>query len=133
VILATGAAALFGLGLFATGRVADEVPVIWALVPARLVIVLAIALPLAVRRRLIVVRRAAPMIVAAGIAEVVGFGSYAVGARDSVAVAAVLSSQFAAVALIAGWFLFRERLSRVQLAGVALVIAGVAAVVVATA
>jgi multidrug transporter EmrE-like cation transporter len=38
----------------------------------------------------------------------------------------VLSSQFAALAGIAGYTLFGERLSRVRLAGVCTVIAGVA-------
>jgi hypothetical protein len=133
VILATGAAALFGLGLFATGRVGHQVPVVWALLPARLVVVLAVSVPLALRGRLTVSRRVVPLVVAAGFAEVIGFGAYAIGARDSVPIAAVLSSQFAAIALIAGWFLFRERISRIQMAGVALVIAGVAAVVLVTA
>ena len=47
-------------------------------------------------------------------------------ARHGIAVAAVLSSQFAALSGIAAYFLFRERLSRIQLAGVLTVIAGVA-------
>jgi drug/metabolite transporter (DMT)-like permease len=38
----------------------------------------------------------------------------------------VLSSQFASLSGLTAYFLFRERLSRVQLAGVCTVIAGVA-------
>ena len=48
------------------------------------------------------------------------------GARHNIAVAAVLSSQFAALAAVAAYFLFRERLSRVQLVGVVTIVAGVA-------
>jgi drug/metabolite transporter (DMT)-like permease len=67
-----------------------------------------------------------PFVVVSGIAEVVGFASYAVGSRDSVAVAAVLASQFAAIAGVAAYVLFRERLGRLQLAGVLTIVAGVA-------
>jgi multidrug transporter EmrE-like cation transporter len=41
-------------------------------------------------------------------------------------VAAVLASQFSAIAGIAAYFLFRERLTRVQLVGVGTIVAGVA-------
>jgi drug/metabolite transporter (DMT)-like permease len=60
------------------------------------------------------------------VAEVAGFASFALGARDGVAVAAVLASQFAAVAGVAAYVLFRERLTRVQLAGVVTIVVGVA-------
>jgi drug/metabolite transporter (DMT)-like permease len=133
VAFAAGAATLFGLGLFATGRVSAAIPVVWILVPARLIGTLGFALPLAVRGRLAIRGPAVPPIIVAGVAEVVGFGSFAIGARDSVAVSAVLVSQFATVALLLGWLLFRERLSRIQLAGVGTVIIGVAAVVLAQA
>ena len=56
-----------------------------------------------------------------------GFFSYTLGSRHGLAIAAVLSSQFAVVALAASYVLFGERLSRVQLAGVACVLVGVAA------
>ena len=49
--------------------------------------------------------------------------------RDTnVAVAAVLSSQFATLAAIGAYVLFGERLTRIQLYGVTSVIAGVALV-----
>jgi drug/metabolite transporter (DMT)-like permease len=126
--LATGAAILFGLGLFATGRVGDAVPLVWILVPARYIGVFGVALPLAASRRLPLERAAVPLILVAGIAEVVGFASFAVGARDAVAVAAVLVSQFATISLVLGFLLFRERVTRVQLWGIVLVIVGVAGV-----
>lgn len=126
--LATGAAILFGAGLFATGRVGDAVPLVWILVPARAIGVFGVALPLAARRRLPLERAAVPFILIAGIAEVVGFTSFAAGARDQVAIAAVLVSQFATVSLVLGYLLFRERVTRLQLVGIVLVIVGVASV-----
>jgi multidrug transporter EmrE-like cation transporter len=44
-----------------------------------------------------------------------------------VATAAVLSSQFAAIAAVSAWFLFGERLARVQVAGIAVIVLGVGA------
>jgi drug/metabolite transporter (DMT)-like permease len=71
-------------------------------------------------------RRAAPLVVAAGLCEVLGFVSFTLGARHGIAVAAVLASQFAAIAAVAAYVLFGERLARVQIAGVAAIVAGVA-------
>jgi drug/metabolite transporter (DMT)-like permease len=127
-LLATAAALLFGLGLFATGRVGDAVPLVWILVPARLIGVFGVALPLAVVRRLPLERAAVPLIIIAGIAEVAGFTSFALGAREAVAVAAVLVSQFATVSLVLSYLLFRERVTRLQLGGIVMVILGVAGV-----
>jgi multidrug transporter EmrE-like cation transporter len=64
-------------------------------------------------------------VLAAGVLEVLGFASFTVGARHSLPVAAVLSTQFAAMSAVAAYFLFRERLERAQLAGVVVVLAGV--------
>ena len=128
-LLAAGAATLVGLGLFATGRVGDAVPVVWILVPARLIGVFGIALPLAAVRRLPMSRPAVPFILIAGVMEVTGFTAFAIGARDSVAVSAVLVSQFATVSLVLSYLLFHERVTRLQLAGIVLVILGVTAVV----
>jgi drug/metabolite transporter (DMT)-like permease len=66
-----------------------------------------------------------PFVILVGVAEVAGTLTYAFGARDSTAIAAVLASQFAAIAAIAAYFLFGERLSRLQVAGVATIAIGV--------
>jgi len=50
---------------------------------------------------------------------------YVVAASQGVAVAAVLSSQFAAIAAVGGFLLFRERLQRLQLVGVVAIAVGV--------
>ncbi|MGZ4265400.1 MAG: EamA family transporter [Solirubrobacteraceae bacterium] len=126
VLLAVAAALVFGTSLYATGRAATTLPSTWVVLSARLIGTVALAAPLAVAGRLRVVRRAIPLVVVAGICEVLGFYSYTAGARHGIAVAAVLSSQFATIAAVAAYFLFRERLNRVQLAGVSSVIVGVA-------
>jgi len=126
IVLAVLAALSFGVGIFATGHISASLPVGWAVLPPRLVGVAAVTIPLAVSRRLKLSRAALPLVVFTGLAEVLGFVFYAFAARHSVAVAAVLGSQFAAVAAVTAFVLLRERLTRLQLAGVALILAGVA-------
>ncbi len=126
VLYAIAAALVFGTSLYATGRAAATLPSTWVVLSARLIGTLALALPLAVTGRLNVVRRAIPLVVVAGVCEVLGFYSYTAGARHGIAVAAVLASQFATIAAVVAYFLFKERLNRIQLAGVSSVIVGVA-------
>jgi drug/metabolite transporter (DMT)-like permease len=102
-------------------------PVIWAVLPARLIGVTAITAPLALTGRLHLTRPALPLVLAAGVAEVVGFTLYALGARDDVAISAVLASLFGAFAALLARVLFAERLAASQLLGVATIVAGVAA------
>ena len=130
--LAALAALSFGIGIFATGHLSASLPVGWVVLPPRLVGVVAVTIPLAMTRRLRLARSAIPLVVATGLAEVLGFVCYAVGARDSVAIAAVLGSQFAAVASVAAYVLFRERLTRLQLAGAVSIVVGVAALTAVT-
>jgi drug/metabolite transporter (DMT)-like permease len=127
-LLACGAALCFGVGLYATARVSEALPLVWALVPARVVGVVAVALPLVASRRLRITRAAVPLVIVSGLCEVAGFASYAIGARHGIAVAAVLASQFAAVAAVAAFLLFHERLTRLQVAGVTAIALGVAIV-----
>lgn len=128
VLFAIGAALWFGAGLYAAGRVSTEVPVGWILLPTRAMGVLFVALPLVMRSRLHVNRSALPFLVVAGIAEVVGVASYAIGARHGIAIAVVMASQYAAIATIAAYVLFRERLTPIQIGGVTAIAAGVAAI-----
>jgi drug/metabolite transporter (DMT)-like permease len=126
VVLYAGIAAVcFGASLYATGRAGAELPLAWVLLPFRLLGTVLVALPLALGGRLRLTRRAFPLVLAAGILEVLGFASFTVGARQDLAVAAVLSCQFAAISAVAGYLLFRERLERLQLFGVVTVLAGV--------
>jgi drug/metabolite transporter (DMT)-like permease len=68
-----------------------------------------------------------PLVVLAGVLEAVGTGVYVIAARTDIAVAAVLSSQFAAIVAVGGFLLFGERLQRVQVAGVAIIVVGITA------
>ena len=124
-IYALIAACAFGASIYATGRASAELPIAWAVAPPRVLGVVLIVVPLAATGRLRLTRLSAPLVATAGVAEVVGFASFALGARHGLAVAAVLASQFAAIAAVAAYFLFGERLSRLQLAGVATIVAGV--------
>jgi drug/metabolite transporter (DMT)-like permease len=126
VSLASVAAVSFGMSLYATGHISGVLSVPWVLLPARLIGVVCVAIPLALTRRLRLTRRAVPLVVAAGLAEVAGFVAYTLGARQDIAVAAVLASQFAALAGVAAYLLFHERLTRIQLGGVSIVVVGVA-------
>ena len=127
VLLASCAAVVFGLGLLAVGRLSGELPVAWSLLPARVVGVLVLTLPLLVLRRLHLNRAAAPFVATVGVAEIVGFTAFAFAARDSVAIASVLASQFATFAAVIAYVVYRERLGRLQILGVTLVVGGVTA------
>jgi drug/metabolite transporter (DMT)-like permease len=130
ILLSCGAALLFGVGLYAAGRVSTELPLSWILLPPRVVGVVVVALPLLLAGKLRFSREAAPYVIAAGVAEIIGLGSYTIGARHGIAISAVLGSQFAALSAIVAFFVFRERLARVQLVGVTAIIVGVAGLTV---
>ena len=123
----SAAAAIFGVGLFASGTAASLVPVAWVALTARLVGVAVITVPIALSGRLRLTRAALPLLVISGVGEIVGSMASAWGARESIAIVAVLGSQFAAIAAVAAFLLFGERLSRVQVIGVVLVVVGVTA------
>lgn len=124
-LLAGCAALSFGVGLYATARVGEDLGIAWAVLPPRVVGVVAIAVPLAIAGRWHMRRAALPYVVVAGICEVLGFASFAFGARHGLAVSAVLASQFAAIAAVVGYLVFRERLARIQVAGVVTIVVGV--------
>jgi len=132
-ILSVCAALIFGVGLVATGKAAGLVPVAWVAVAARLVGVVAVTIPLIARRRFTITRAALPLVLVAGIGEVFGSMLSAWGSRDSIAITAVLGSQFAAIAAVVAFILFGERLSRVQVVGVVLIVSGVTLLAAATA
>ena len=121
-----GAALAFGISLYGIGRLSGDLPAAWILLPARLAGVIAVALPLLAARRLTLTRPALPFVVASGLCEVLGFAYYTVGAQHGIAIAAVLSSQFAAIAAVGAYLIFSERLARHQVAGVAAILVGVA-------
>jgi drug/metabolite transporter (DMT)-like permease len=124
-LLVVPVAVLFGVTLYATGRAGTEAPLIWVLLPARVMGTVFIAAPLATRRKLKITRRTFPLVLIGGAGEVVGLICYIFAARHQLAVAAVLASQYAAITPVAAFFLFGERLRRHQVVGIVIVIAGV--------
>ena len=126
VALASTAALVFGVGLYAIGRVGADLSVAWAVLPPRLVGVVCVAAPLALAGRLRLTRAAAPLVVVGGLCEAAGFACIAAGSRDSIATTAVLSSQFAAIAALAAVLLFGEPLGRARTAGIVTIGAGIA-------
>lgn len=125
-LLAVLAALIFGVGLVASGKAAEIVPPIWVAIAVRFIGLFVVVLPLVLQRRLTLTRAALPLVVIAGIGEIIGSTLAAWGASDNIAIAAVLGSQFAAVAAVMAYFLFGERLSRTQVIGVVLIVGGVA-------
>src|SRR3954451_8705466 len=125
VTYACCSALCFGASLYATGRVGQSLPISWVILPTRLLGVVAVALPLLLRRRLVLTRVALPLVLACGVGEGVGFTAFALGARDSLAISAVISSQFAGLAAVAAFVLFGERLRRIQVVGVVGIALGV--------
>ena len=125
-VLAMAAALTFSVGLVLAGRLgAEGMPPAWVMLVSRTVGVTIIVLPLVLTRRFRLTRPAVPLVVLAGVLEVFGGAVYVVAASEGVAVAAVLSSQFAAIAAVGAFFLFRERLQRLQVLGVALIAVGI--------
>lgn len=124
--LSLGAAILFALNLFALARAGNQAPVVWTLWPARIVGTLAVAMPLAVRGRLVLPGRVWPYALGSGLAEVAGILAYAAGSRHGVAVPAVVGSQFGGLATLGGYVLLGERITRRQVAGLIVIATGVA-------
>ncbi len=132
VALATGGALAFGFSLFAIGHLSGELPISWVLLPPRLVGVAALTIPLVLARRLILTRGTTPLVIGMGFAEVVGFTCFAIGAQYQVAVTSVLASQFAPISAVMAYVLFKERLGRLQISGVVILVAAVTALSIAS-
>jgi drug/metabolite transporter (DMT)-like permease len=131
-IFATAASVSFGIGLFTAGTVSADLPIAWVLLPARLVGIIALAIPLAITGRLLLTRRTAPWLMVMSTTEVVGTASFAVGAAAHVGVTSVLASQFAPISAVMAYVLFREKLGRLQIAGVSILVVAVTALAFAS-
>jgi uncharacterized membrane protein len=125
-LYALAAAVVFSVGLVLGGKLgAAGVPPAWVIVASRTVGVMIIVLPLVLLGRFRITRPALPLVVLSGLLEAIGSAVYVIAASHGVAVAAVLSSQFAAFAAIGGFLLFGERLQRLQLVGVVVIAIGI--------
>jgi drug/metabolite transporter (DMT)-like permease len=126
-LLSVAAAGGFGASLFATAKASDALPLVWAVIPPRLVGVAVVALPSLWLRRVRIQAAAVPLVLLSGLCEVAGFASFSLGSRHGIAVSSVLASQFAAVAVLAAFVVFHERLRAVQVAGIMTILICVAA------
>ncbi len=125
-LFGTVGAIAFGFSIYGTAQAGLSLPIIIAIMPPRVAGVAFVFVPLALTGRLRMTRRAAPLVVITALGEVIGNAAYIVGARESIAIAAVLASQYAAVGAVAAFFLFRERLSLLQRSGVVAIAVSVA-------
>jgi drug/metabolite transporter (DMT)-like permease len=126
-LLASGSCVAIGVALYALSQSSAELGTAWTLVVLKGVGIVLLATVLFVRGMPSVPREAFHLIVPAGIADNIGFASFLAGtAAGSIAIPAVLGSQFSIVAALIGIVLFEERLARVQALGLAVIIIGVA-------
>ncbi|MDE3133641.1 MAG: EamA family transporter [Acidobacteriota bacterium] len=132
VTVALLAACCFGAGLYASGRASVLEQFGWVAAAPRVVGVILVALPLALRGQMRITRAAAPLVLVAACGEVGGFSLYWYAAHHALAVAAVLASLFAAFAVVGAAVLFGERMGRGQWLAVATIAAGVAALAAVT-
>jgi len=129
-LYALGAACLFGVNLVASARAGDSLGALWTILVARIVGVSVIALPLLLRGRLQLPGADWWKVMFSATAEIAGSVCYVTGAHHGVAIPAVLASQFAAVATIASFVIFGERIGPRQVAGAVLIVAGVSVLAV---
>lgn len=125
-LIAVAAALSFGINLYASARIGATLPLVWSILPARLGGFVFVALPLLLSGRLRLTRDALPLVALVAVTEIVGTAVYAFGARDGIAVAAVTSSQFGAIAAVVSVVAFGERLRRIQVVGIVAIAVGVA-------
>ena len=127
--LAGGATIVFGFSLFGGAHVVHGLPPVWIAPSTRLIGVLFVALPMASRGALVLPRTVARLVAWSTFAQIAGFLAYLYATRAiGIAVPAVLASQAALVGIVMAFLLLDERLSRRRLAGMAVVLCGVALV-----
>jgi drug/metabolite transporter (DMT)-like permease len=124
-VLAFGSACFFGLGIFLTGRFSADLPLAWVLMVPRIAGCLVLFVPLLVTGKLQLTRSAVPFVSATGVSEVLGYFFLGLGSRLSIAITAVMASQVATFTVLGGRILFGERLGRLQILGIVIVITGV--------
>jgi drug/metabolite transporter (DMT)-like permease len=130
VAFAIAAALVFGFGLYASGRASAVAPPSWVVAAGRIAGVILLTVPLLMMGRLSrPARSLLPFLLFAGVAEVVGVYTFAWGAQESIAITAVLSSQFAVVAALVA-HAFGERISLRQWLGVGAVTTGVVVIAI---
>lgn len=127
VLLAMGSCVSIGVALFCLSRSSPDLGSAWTLVVLRAGGIILLGSALAAKGVLAAPRGGMSLILPAGVIDNLGFVSFLTAtAAGSVAIPAVLGSQFSVVAALIGVVVFRERLKIRQVTGVALIICGVA-------
>ncbi len=124
-LLGAGAALLWGIQLWAGAQIGDDVGASWMVASARTVGVVVVALPLIARGAARIDRRTVPYLLVAGFGEVCGMTLFVLSSAYGVAQAAVLTSQYGAVAAIIGVVVLKERLRAIQLIGIVIILLAV--------
>jgi len=106
-LLAGTSAVVFGFGLVASSQAGGAIGPYWTILVSRVVGVVFVVVPMVLSGQLRPPgRRALPLVVYSGLAEVIGFVGYITGSQHGVAVPAVLASQFAAVSAFVSFLFF---------------------------
>jgi drug/metabolite transporter (DMT)-like permease len=112
--------------VFVLSAHAEAIGTLWVALTARATSVVLLAPVLARRTSLAVPRDVRLALAAAAVTDVAGYLAFLSASRESVAIASVLTSQYALVATVLGVVVYRERLSRVQVGGILVAVGGVA-------
>jgi drug/metabolite transporter (DMT)-like permease len=113
--------------VFVAGGRASGLELPWVLLVTRTVATV-LLLPVAVQQRSGVPRKAFRDVALMAGTDTAGYTFYLFGAERSVAIAAVIGAQYALITVVIASVTFHERLTRTQIAGVVLTLAGVATV-----
>jgi transporter family protein len=125
-LLATLAASLFGLSLYAGAQAIDYVPDLWLPAGSRTFGTVLVAVPLLLLGMLPPPGRFLRFTFYSALAQSTGYVAFLIAADSSgVSVPAVLASQASVVGMIFSFLHFHERLSRRQLGGIVALLAGV--------
>jgi drug/metabolite transporter (DMT)-like permease len=113
--------------VFVAGGRASGLELPWVLLVTRTVATL-LLLPVALQQRAGVPRMGFRDVALMAATDTAGYAFYLLGAERSVAIAAVIGAQYALVTVVVSSVTFHERLSRTQISGVVVTLAGVATV-----
>ena len=124
VLIALFASMAFASSLVASAQVQTVDP-LWIITISRFIGIIVVTLPLMVRHGVPRLPRSIlPIVALIPVLDGLGFVAFLVGARDGVAIPAVLAGLNALVSATLAFFLLHERLTRVQVIGIATVAAG---------
>jgi drug/metabolite transporter (DMT)-like permease len=125
VAMAGGAAVMFGVVFFASGQ-ATSIEPIWVVAITRCV-QLVVAAPVCLALgQVSFPSEAWRQVLAYGFVDAGAYMLYVTAAGHNLAVASVAASQYAALTAVGAVLLFKERLARLQLAGIGIVLASIA-------